>query len=263
MLHYGFMQHALLAACAVSVLCGLVGWFLLLRAEAFAGHALSHVGFTGATGAVLLGFKPLAGLMGATLVAGLAMGGMGARLGRRDVAIGMVLSLALGLGLLFLHFYTAYAAQATALLFGNVLAVDRATVAALCGLCLVSLAGLALIGRPVLFAAIHPEIAAASGLSPRAVGMAFLAIAAIAIAGAAEIVGVLLVFTLLIGPAASAQALSRRISSGLVLAPLLGLGQAWAGLTAGFYSGWPVSFWIAAFSFLTYVLATMVRPAER
>ncbi len=262
MLHYAFMVHALLAAGAVSVLCGLVGWFLLLRAEAFAGHALSHVGFTGATGAVLLGLPPLAGLISATLAAGLAMGGLGARIGRRDVAIGMVLSLALGFGLFFLHFYTSYAAQATALLFGNVLAVDRATVLALTGLCLVSLTGLALIGRPVLFAAIHPEIAEARGISPRAIGMAFLAICAIAIAGAAEIVGVLLVFTLLIGPAAAAQSLSRRVTVGLVLAPVLALGQAWAGLTAGFYSGWPISFWIAVFSFLTYVLATMLRPTE-
>ncbi len=261
MFHYAFMVHALLAAGFVAVLSGLVGWFLLLRAEAFAGHALGHVGFTGATGAVLLGLKPLVGLVIATLAAGLGMGALGARLARRDIAIGMVLAFSLGLGLLFLHFYVAYAAQATALLFGNLLAVDRGTVIALAALSLVSLLALGLIARPLLFAAIHPEIAQAAGINPSRLGMAFLALAALAIAGAAEIVGVLLVFTLLVGPAATAQRLSRRVTTGLIIAPLLALAEAWSGLVAAYYTGWPVSFWIASLSFAAYILATLSRPA--
>src|SRR6185369_10178007 len=123
--------HAFAAAGIVGILAGIVGYFLVLRGQTFAGHALSHVGFAGATGAVLLGASPLAGLIAFTLLAGLGMGLLGDRLNGRDVAIGVVLSLSLGLGLLFLHFFTAYATQATALLFGNVFGVSLATLAVL------------------------------------------------------------------------------------------------------------------------------------
>ena len=112
------------ASGVAAVLAGFVGYFLVLRGQTFAGHALSHVGFTGATGAALFGVSPLAGLVGFTLLAGIGMGLLGEKLSERDVAIGMTLSLALGLGLLFLHFYTSAATRAAALLFGNVLGVD-------------------------------------------------------------------------------------------------------------------------------------------
>src|ERR1700751_2423679 len=124
-LEYDFMRPAFAASGLAAVLAGAVGYFLVLRGQTFAGHALSHVGFTGATGAVLLGLPPLAGLVGFTVLAGFGMGLLGEKLSERDVAIGMMLSLALGLGLLFLHFFTSYAAQAAALLFGNVLGVDE------------------------------------------------------------------------------------------------------------------------------------------
>src|SRR5579875_1244517 len=128
MFEYDFMVNAFAASGIVAVLAGIVGYFLVLRGQTFAGHALSHVGFTGATGAVLLGISPIWGMIGFTLAAGISMGALGERLAGRDVAIGVVLSLALGFGLLFLHFFTAYATQVTALLFGNVLAVDTGTV---------------------------------------------------------------------------------------------------------------------------------------
>src|SRR5579872_1165142 len=131
MFEYDFMRSAFAASGIVAILAGLVGIFLVLRGQTFAGHALSHVGFTGATGAVLFGLSPLVGLVGFTVIAGFAMGALGERLSQRDVAIGMMLSLALGLGLLFLHFYTSYVAQAAALLFGNVLGVDNAALIAL------------------------------------------------------------------------------------------------------------------------------------
>src|ERR1051326_8733156 len=123
-LTYDFMVNAFAASGIVALLAGVVGFFLVLRGQTFAGHALSHVGFTGATGAVLIGVPPLWGLVLMTVAAGIGMGILGDRLQSCDVAIGMVLSLSLGLGLLFLHFFTAYATQATALLFGNVLGVN-------------------------------------------------------------------------------------------------------------------------------------------
>jgi zinc/manganese transport system permease protein len=260
MFHYAFMANAAIAAGLVAVVAGLVGWFLVLRSEAFAGHALSHIGFTGATGAVLLGLSPLAGLIAVTVGGGVAMGLLGSRLAQRDVAIGMVLTLALGFGLLFLHFYTAYAAQAVALLFGNVLAVERGTVFGLAAIAACCLAGLGLLSRRLLFAALHPELAEAAGVAPRALGAAFLAIVGLATAGCAQIVGVLMVFTLMVGPAAAAQRLTRRVGTGLALAPLLALAQAWGGLAAAFQTGWPVSFWIAAFSATTYLASLIARP---
>ena len=141
MFDYDFMRTAFAASGVVAVLSGVVGFFLVMRGQTFAGHALSHVGFTGATGAVLVGVSPLWGLIGFTVLSGFAMGVLGEKLSGRDVAIGMMLSLALGLGLLFLHFYTAYASQATALLFGNVLGVSNEALATLTGLAAVSSGG--------------------------------------------------------------------------------------------------------------------------
>ena len=173
MLEYDFMRTAFMASGLAAVLAGTVGFFLVLRGQTFAGHALSHVGFTGATGAVLFGLSPLAGLVGFTLVAGIGMGLFGEKLAERDVAIGMVLSLALGLGLLFLHFYTAAATQAAALLFGNVLGVDPAALVTLAILAVASLAALAAIGRPLIFASLQSELAEARGVPVRLVSAGF------------------------------------------------------------------------------------------
>ncbi len=252
MLSYGFVIDALLAGGIVAVVAGIVGFFLVMRGQTFAGHALSHVGFAGATGAVLVGVTPFWGLIALTLAAGLAMGLLGERVSGRDVAIGMVLSLSLGLGLLFLHFYTAFAAQATSLLFGNVFSVDHDTVLTLAVLGVVCLAALALMGRPLLFATLQPDLAEARGVSLRLVSVLFMAIVAIAVAEAAQIVGVLLVFTLMVGPAAAAQRLTTRLSHALLLTVLLGLAETWLGITLAYQTDWPSSFWIAALSGLAY-----------
>ncbi|MCG7399194.1 MULTISPECIES: metal ABC transporter permease [Caballeronia] len=252
MFEYDFMVNAFAASGIVAVLSGIVGYFLVLRGQTFAGHALSHVGFTGATGAVLLGMPPLWGMVGFTLAAGVGMGALGERLSGRDVAIGVILSLSLGFGLLFLHFFTAYATQATALLFGNVLGVSHDTLVVLAGLAVVSLGALAVIMRPLLFASLQPELAEAKGVSLRLVSVMFLAITALAVAACTQIVGVLLVFALMVGPAAAAQNVTTRLSSGLVLAALFALAQAWAGLTLAFYTDWPTSFWITMLAAVVY-----------
>jgi len=256
-LSYDFMQNAFAAATIVAIVSGLVGYFLVLRGQTFAGHALGHVGFTGATGAVLLGVTPLWGLVLMTVAAGLGMGIMGERLAQRDVAIGIVLALSLGLGLLFLHFFTAYATQATALLFGNVLAVDISTVWILLMLGVISVAALAVISRPLLFASLQPELAEAKGVSLRLYSVLFLAIVALATAECAQIVGVLLVFALMVGPAAAAQRLTTGLGRGLLLSAALALSEAWAGITLAFYTDWPSSFWITALSAGVYLFATL------
>src|SRR6202048_4288188 len=245
-LEYDFMQNAFAAATIVAIVSGLVGYFLVLRGQTFAGHALAHVGFTGATGAVLVGLPPLWGLVIMTMAAGIGMGLLGERLAQRDVAIGIVLALSLGFGLLFLHFFTAFATQATALLFGNVLAVDMTTVWILLALGTFSLVALACISPPLLFVSLQPELAAAKGVASRVYSIIFLAIVALATAECAQIVGVLLVFALMVGPAAAAQRLTTGILSGLAVSAGLALAEAWLGITLAFYTDWPSSFWIAA-----------------
>jgi zinc/manganese transport system permease protein len=258
MLEYDFMRAAFAAAAIVAVVSGAVGYFLVLRGQTFAGHALSHVGFTGATGAVLLGLSPLWGLVGMTVLGGIGMGLLGPRLQNRDVAIGIVLSVSLGFGLLFLHFFTAHATQATALLFGNVLGVDDATLRDLLWLGIASLLGLAAISRPLLFASLQPEVAEARGVSLRLISVLFLTVVAVAVAECAQIVGVLLVFTLMVGPAATAQALTSRLGWGIALAIALALAEAWGGIALAYVTDWPTSFWITALSGTAY-LATAAR----
>ncbi len=257
MLDYDFMRNAFAAAAIVAIVSGVVGYFLVLRGQTFAGHALAHVGFTGATGAFLIGIAPLWGMVSATVAAGIGMGMMGEKLAQRDVAVGIVLALALALGLLFLHFFTASATQATALLFGNVLAVDIDTVWTLLLLGLACLAALVVISRPLLFTSLQPELAEAKGVSLRLYAILFFAIVALATAECAQIVGVLLVFTLMVGPAAAAQQLTTSFGKGVLLSALLALAEAWLGITLAFYTDWPSSFCITALSTTVY-LATIV-----
>ena len=258
MFEYDFMRTAFAAAGVAAVLSGAVGYFLVLRGQTFAGHALSHVGFTGATGAALLGVSPLAGLVAFSALAGLLMGLFGEKWSERDVAIGMTLSLALGLGLLFLHFYTSAATQATALLFGNVLGVDVKALRTLAVLAAASLLALAFISRPLLFASLQAELAEARGLPMRALSIGFLVIVAVAVAESAQIVGVLLVFALMVGPGAVARTLARGVATGVACAAALALAEAWGGLTLSFYTDWPASFWIAALSGVAYFGALAV-----
>lgn len=255
---YEFMRTAFAAAALVSLVAGPVGYFLVLRNLTFAGHALSHVGFAGATGAVLAGLKPLWGLLGMTLISGLGIGLLGERVRGRDVAVGIVLVVALGLGTLFLHFYTGYAGSTQALLFGNILGIDRSALLPLGLLSVVCLALLAFISRPLLFASLEPELAEAKGVSPRFIGILFLLLVAVAVAEATQVVGILLVFALLVGPAAAAGRLTLRVGAGVALSALLALVVSWGGIVAAYYTDWPASFWISALSGAVYALAHLM-----
>jgi zinc/manganese transport system permease protein len=259
MLDYQFMRNAFMAGGLVAILAGAAGYFLVLRGQAFAGHALSHVGFAGATGAALVGAPPIFGMLAFMVLSAAAMGALGKRLRGSDVAIGAVLALSLGLGMLFLHFFTAYASQVTALLFGNVLGVDRSMLRIL-GISTVGcLALLAFISRPLLFASLQPELAEAKGVSLRTVGILYLIIVAVATAASIQIVGVLLVFTLLVCPGAAAQRLTSRSGSGIILSILLALLEAWLGIGLAYLTDWPVSFWISALSVAVYLAACSVQ----
>lgn len=250
---------AALAVLAVALLAGPVGYLLVLRNEVFAGHALSHLGFTGAAGALLLGAPPLAGMVLASMGCGVAMGALGARARERDVAIGVVLTVGLGFGLLFLSLYTAQATQATALLFGSILGVGPEALVPMAALAGGGLLGLMLLLRPLLLASLQPELAAARGVPVRLLAILFLALVGLAVAEAAQIVGVLLVFALMAGPGAAAYRLSQRVGRGLLLSAALAVLVGWGGLWLSDLSDWPVSFWICLLSGTAYLAASAVR----
>jgi zinc/manganese transport system permease protein len=263
MLDYEFMRNAFMAGGLVAILAGAAGYFLVLRGQAFAGHALSHVGFAGATGAALIGTPPIAGMLAFMVLGAAAMGALGKRLRGSDVAIGAVLALSLGLGMLFLHFFTAYASQVTALLFGNVLGVDRSMLRILGASTVLCLVVLAFISRPLLFASLQPELAEAKGVSLRKVGILYLIIVAVATAASIQIVGVLLVFTLLVCPAAAAQRVTSQAVDGFMLSILLALIEAWLGIALAYATDWPVSFWISALSVALYLAACRLRETPQ
>ena len=255
------MRTAFAAGGIVAIVAGAVGYFLVLRNLTFAGHALSHVGFAGATASILIGVNPLWGLLAFTLAAGVAMGLLGERLRGRDIAVGIILSLALGLGVLFLYLYTTHATQATALLFGNVLGVSVDTLWDLLALGGVCLLALALISRPLLFTTLEPELAEAKGVSLRLISDLFLAIVAVAVAEAAQVVGVLLVFALMVGPAAASLRLTSRLGWGVGLSVLLALLETWLGIALAYVTDLPTSFWIVLLSCLVY-FCSLVRPSR-
>lgn len=256
MFEYDFMRTAFVAGGIVALVAGAVGFFLVLRNLTFAGHALSHVGFAGVTGSVLIGVSALWGLLAFTLAAAVAMGLLGDRLRDRDVAVGIVLSLALGLGVLFLFLYSTSASEATTILFGNLLGVSIGTLWSLLGLSIATLLALAVISRPLLFTTLEPELAEAKGVSLRFISVSFLAIVAVAVAEAAQVVGVLLVFALMVGPAATAQRLALRLGWALTLAIFLALSETWGGLALAYITDWPTTFWIVLLSCCGYFAAT-------
>jgi zinc/manganese transport system permease protein len=258
MVTYDFMQNAFAAAFLVAIVSGAAGYFLVLRGQSFAGHALGHVGFAGATGAILVGASPFWGLILVTTLGGALMGFIGERLAGRDVAIGMVLSLALGLGLLFLNFFTGTSVRATSLLFGNVLGVDAATLWRMTGAAIVTSAALASLSRPLLFASVRPELAEVQGVNLRLVSTLFLALVGVAVAEAVQVVGVLLVFTLMVGPAATAQIVTARVGAGVALSVALAAMQAVSGVALAYLTDWPTSFWISVLSCTFYGMALIV-----
>ncbi|HUC10604.1 MAG TPA: metal ABC transporter permease [Stellaceae bacterium] len=257
MFDFEFMRTAFLAGGIVAVAAGAVGFFLVLRNLVFAGHALSHVGFAGATGSILIGIAAFWGLLAFSVAAAVAMGLLGDRLRHRDVAIGI--ALALGFGVLFLSLYTASATEATAILFGNLLAIGSDTFWGLLAMTVATLLALAVLSRPLLFATLEPELAEAKGVSLRLVSVLFLTIVAIAVAEAAQVVGVLLVFALMVGPAAAAQRLVSRLGVGVAVAVLLAVLETWGGLALAYVTDWPTTFWIVLLSCLAYFLS-LLRP---
>lgn len=266
---YAFMVQALEAGTIVAVLGAVLGWFMVLRGQAFAGHTLSVVAFPGAAGAALAGLPLAIGYFGscglAALALALATASRRGAEGGDSATIGVVQAFGLGLGFLFVSLYGGQLANLEALLFGTFLGITTAQVQTLLWVALVSLAGLLAIGRPLLFASVDPAVAGAGGVPVRALSVAFLVLLGLAVAATAQITGALLVFTLLVMPAATAQQLTARPGPGLFLSALLGLVVVWVGLTIAYFSPYPLGFWATTVAFALYLAARLLvaaRPAR-
>lgn len=254
-----FVQHAFYAVTAVALAAGAVGYFVVLRRQAFAAHAIGHVGFAGAAGAVWLGLSPVVGLLAFCVVTGLLIGLGGAKLDDRDAVVGVTLTAALGLGVLFISLYSGYANATYSILFGQILGVSWGDVGLVALLSLLVVVAVSVIYRPLLFVSIDAQSAASRGLSARKLSLAFLLLLAVTTVVAIQVVGVLLVFSLLVAPAAAAEVITNRPLRALALSSALALASAWLGLFFGVWLGGPVSFWITALSSVSYLAARLVN----
>ncbi len=269
MMGQAFFQHALLAGTAIAAAAGLIGYFLVLRAQVFTGDALSHVAFTGALAALALGLDPRLGLFVATIGVALLLGVLGRRSRPDDVAIGAVFSWILGLGVFFLTIYTTSRSAANGgagvtVLFGSIFglsasqAVTAAVIAA--AVCMVTVA----VARPLLFASIDEAVAAARGVPVRLLGFGFLALAGACAAVATQAVGALLILGLLAAPAGTAQRLTDRPYRALALAAGLAVLEMWAGLALSYtVPNVPPSFGILAAATAVFAATAAVGPRRR
>jgi len=254
MWQYAFMQHAFEAGTIVAIVAGIVGFFVVLRRSSFAAHALSHIGFAGAAGAVLFGVDPILGLLAFTSCGGIAMALLGRRAAQRDVQIGTVLSFMLGLGVLFISLYSGYATEAYSILFGEILGISYGDVLVTLAASLVILVAVAVVYRPLLFASLDEDVAEAKGLPMLALGIIFMVLVAFATSISVQVVGVLLIFSLMVTPAAIAQRFAKRPLHGIIISVVIALAATWSGLFIAFYEPYPVSFFITSIVFGLYIL---------
>ncbi len=263
-LEYPFMQYALLTGAIIAVIAAVTGYFLIARGLTFAGHALPNVGFAGAAGAVLLGLNPVLGLFVFTVGAAVGIGLLGSEARERDTSIGVIMTFALGLGFLFVSLYAGNAQQVYAFLFGQIVGITAQDSVITLGVGAFTLLCMMALYRPLLFSSFDPQVAEARGLPVRALSIIFLALVAITVSLAVQIVGALFVFTLLVGPAATAVRIASSPISAILLAIALGVLYTIVGIyLAGESLYWPVSFFIAAISFGVYLLARFLSPGWR
>lgn len=256
-----FMINTWITASLVAVAAGLVGYFVVLRQATFAAHALPLGTFPGAAAAGLLGINPLWGLLSFAALGVAGIAGLGRRQ-RNDVATALTLIALLGLGTLFLSLSRQYAQGVEALLFGEVLGVSDAEIAPVAIMTVLVAAGVLCAFRPLLLSAASPDLAAARGAAPASVQLLFLGILALTTAIALPVVGALLVFSLLVGPASAARAFTPRPAAALLLSAAIALGLVWAAIALSFETNWPVGFFVGALAACCYA-AGRLRRAER
>lgn len=268
LLSFHFMLNALRAGTIVAVVAGAIGYLMVLRRQSFAGHTLAVIGFPGAAGATWLGINAAFGyfgfcMAGALIIAALPGGGRpNAALGgfgEESAGIGTVQAFALACGFLFVSLYNGFLNGLNNLLFGTIIGItdDQVLVLLIAGAgCLLALAAL---GRPLLFTTFDTDVARARGVPTRLISAAFLVLLGVAAGGTSQVTGSLLVFALLVAPAAAATRLTARPAAGVALSIALALLITWIGEAIAFFSPYPIGFWVTTLGFGTFLLATTYR----
>ncbi|MEU6585506.1 metal ABC transporter permease [Nocardia sp. NPDC046763] len=278
MLSYPFMVNALRAGTIVALVAGAIGWIMVLRRESFAGHTLALVGFPGAAAATWLGIASGYGYFGACLAAALIIAALPRSMrsrggGEQSAVIGTVQAFALAAGMLFVGLYKGFLSGLTNLLFGTIAGVTDEQVILLLAAAVPFLLALTLLGRPLLWSSIDPEAAAAQRIPVRLVGAAFMLLLGVAAAATSQVTGSLLVFALLVAPAAAAHQLTGRPGYGIAASVAIALVVTWVGMGFAFFSPYPIGFWVSSFAFGCYLLclgwrkwrdrAQLHAPAQR
>jgi zinc/manganese transport system permease protein len=268
LLSFHFMLNALRAGTIVAVVGGAIGYFMVLRRQAFAGHTLALIGFPGAAGATLLGLNAGFGyfgfcIAGALIIAALPGGGQAnaglGGYGEESAVIGTVQAFALACGFLFVSLYKGFLSSLNNLLFGTITGVSDDQVLVLLIAGAICLLVLAVIGRRLLFISIDPDVARARGVPVRLLSATFLVLLAIAAAGTSQVTGSLLVFALLVAPAATASRLTARPALGLTLSIVIAVAVTWIGEGVAFFSPYPIGFWVTTVAFAAFLLASAYR----
>lgn len=258
LLGHDFVQQALVAAALLGLVAGLIGPFIVMRQMSFAVHGSSELSLTGAAFALLVGFQVGVGaLIGSALAAAL-FGVLGRRARERDSVIGVVLAFGLGLAVLFIHLYPGRTSTSFALLTGQIVGVGYTGLTMLALVCLLVVAVLATCYRPLLFATVDPDVAAARGVPVYALGIVFAALVGVVAAQAVQIVGALLVMSLLITPAAAAARVVTSPAAAMVTSVVFAEVSAIGGIVLSLAPGVPVSVFVASISFLIYLVCWLI-----
>ncbi|MFE2996143.1 metal ABC transporter permease [Nocardia sp. NPDC059246] len=264
MLSYPFMVNAVRAGTIVAVVAGAAGWVMVLRRESFAGHTLAVVGFPGAAAATWLGIASGYGYFGACVGAAIVIAALPRSVrtrggGEQSAVIGIVQAFALATGMLFVSLYKGFLSGLTNLLFGTIAGVTDEQVVLLLVAAVPCLLLLAVLGRPLLWVSIDPEAAAVQGIPSHFVAAAFMVLLGVAAAGTSQVTGSLLVFALLVAPAAAAHQLTGHPGRGIAASVAIALVVTWVGMGFAFFSPYPIGFWVSSFAFGVYLVCLTWR----
>lgn len=255
----GLMLNTWIAASVVAVVAGMVGFFAVLRGSTFAAHAIPNGAFAGAAGASLLGINVIWGLAAVALGGALGIGALGDRRARHDVVTALALVVMLGLGALFVSISSQYAEETYALLFGEVFGVSRGEVLPVLGFGAVAVAAIGAGFRPLMLTSALPEVAQARGVSTGRVELYFLIVMALATSMTVPVVGALLMFTLMIGPAAAARSVTARPGTALALSVVIALATVWLSIALSYRTNWPLGFFVGVIGAAFYLVGQGAR----
>jgi zinc/manganese transport system permease protein len=254
----GLMANTWIAASIVAVVAGMTGFFAVLRGETFAAHAIPNGAFAGAAGATLLGVNVIWGLAVVAVASALGIGALGGK-ARHDVVTALTLVLMLGLGALFVSISTAYAQETYALLFGEVFGVSSGEVLPIAGLGAVAAVAIGLAFRRLMLTSALPEVAGARGVSTRGTELYFLVVMALATSMTVPVVGALLMFSLMIGPAAAARAVTARPGVAMALSVAIALAVTWLSIALSYHTNWPLGFFVGTGGAVFYLIGLAAR----